>query len=68
MFRYPCSYLVYSESFRSLPEEAKRFVWKRIGEILSGADRDERFKHVSEADRKALREILTETGVLPQKV
>jgi hypothetical protein len=61
MFKYPCSYLVYSESFAALPEEARDYVLKRMYEILSGQDQTEKFRHLSSADRKAILEILRET-------
>src|SRR5262249_18512762 len=33
LFKYPCSYLIYSESFRQLPVEVKDFVLKRLWEV-----------------------------------
>jgi hypothetical protein len=61
MFKYPCSYLVYSPSFRALPKEAKDYVFRRLHQILTGQDHEDKFKHLSKDDRKAIREILTET-------
>lgn len=61
LFRYPCSYLIYSASFDALPAEAKRYVFRRMHEVLAGRDKSGEFKHLSDADRRAIREILTET-------
>lgn len=61
MFKYPCSYLVYSSSFAALPNEAKQYVFRRMSEILSGKDVGDRFKHLSCDDRQAIREILADT-------
>jgi hypothetical protein len=61
MFKYPCSYLIYSESFDRLPEETKTLFWQRMDEILSGRDQSKEFSHLSAADRAAIREILIET-------
>jgi hypothetical protein len=61
LFKYPCSYLVYSPQFDALPPDAKTYVWRRLGEILSGRDTSETFAHLSAADRRAIREILRET-------
>jgi hypothetical protein len=61
MFRYPCSYLVYSESFDALPAEMRAYVWQRLWAILSGEDRSEKFAHLSPEDRQAIREILRDT-------
>jgi hypothetical protein len=61
MFRYPCSYLIYSSSFCALPSEAKQYVWRRLHEVLDGRDESGKFAYLSADDRRAIREILTET-------
>lgn len=61
LFKYPCSYLIYSPSFEALPPEAKDYVFRRFDEILSGRDQTKKFAHLSAADRQAIREILLET-------
>jgi hypothetical protein len=62
LFRYPLSYLVYSEQFNALQAPAKEQFFRRVGEILSGQDKSRDFSHLSEADRQAILEILTETS------
>jgi hypothetical protein len=59
--RYPLSYLVYSESFDQMPQVARDYVYRRLFQIFSGKDRGEDFAHLSDADRAALLEILSET-------
>lgn len=61
MFKYPCSYLVYSESFNGLPKAAKEYLSDRMYKILSGADTSKQFAHLTAADRTALLEILRAT-------
>src|SRR5688572_6393205 len=61
LLRYPCSYLIYSEPFDNLPANAKAAVYERLAEILSGQERDRRYDVLSAADRRAIREILTDT-------
>jgi len=61
LFRYPLSYLIYSEAFRQLPIAAKEYVYRRLKEVLTNRDRSEDFAHLSESDRKATLEILTAT-------
>lgn len=61
LFKYPCSFLIYSPSFDALPLEVKNYVLVRFHEILSGKDQSKAFAHLSTADRQALLEILTET-------
>ena len=61
LFRYPCSFLIYSDSFRSLPSGVQKLVWKRLDEVLTGVDKSPAFAHLSAEDRQAIREILRET-------
>lgn len=61
MFRYPCSYLIYSESFDHLPDLAKQRVYRRLWDVLSGEDHSPAFAHLSNADRQAILEILRDT-------
>jgi hypothetical protein len=68
IFRYPCSYLVYSDSFAALPEPAKTYVYHRLLEVLSGQDRSQDFARLTAADRQAVLEILLDTQHgLPQE-
>jgi hypothetical protein len=61
VFKYPCSYLIGSESFRNLPPEMLRLVWKRLHEVLVEGKDAAKYKHLSAADRAAIVEILRET-------
>jgi len=61
LFKYPCSYLIYSDSFAALPKEAKDYILKRMYEVLSGQDESKPFAHLLAADRQAILEILRDT-------
>jgi hypothetical protein len=61
LLQYPCSYLIYSDSFDGLPVPAKDYVYRRLVEVLSGQDSSGRFDHLSAEDRGAILEILTDT-------
>jgi hypothetical protein len=61
LFRYPLSYLVYSEQFDGLQPAAKGQFFRRVRAILTGEDKNRDFSHLSEADRQAILEILTDT-------
>jgi hypothetical protein len=61
LFKYPCSYLIYSEAFDALPPLAADYVWKRLHEVLTGADQSRDFAHLSADDRQAILEILKAT-------
>jgi hypothetical protein len=62
LFKYPLSYMIYSEAFDALPEQVRERVYRRLYDVLSGADQSDRFKrHLSPDDRRAVLEILRET-------
>jgi hypothetical protein len=61
LFRYPCSYLMYSRSFAALPKQARDQVLERMWQVLSGQDQSDKFAHLTSADRLAVREILRAT-------
>ena len=61
LFKYPCSYLIYSPSFQALPAEAQQYVFGRLWDVLSGHDQTKPFAHLTAADRQAILEILRDT-------
>lgn len=61
LMRYPCSYLIYDPSFDALPEQAKSEIYVRLWEVLSGADSSPKYSRLTEADRRAVVEILRAT-------
>jgi hypothetical protein len=61
IFRYPCSYLIYSEAFDSLPAQAKEFVYHRLFEVLTGHDQSPAFARLDGETRRAIFEILLAT-------
>ncbi|MBM3796400.1 MAG: hypothetical protein FJW31_20595 [Acidobacteria bacterium] len=61
LFKYPTSFLVYSEAFDALPEPAKDYVWRRLWEVLSGKEQRKEFAALSAADRQAVHNILIDT-------
>ena len=61
LFRYPLSYMIYSEAFDSLPDVAKERIYRKLYDVLSGADRSKTFESVKAEDRQAILEILRDT-------
>ena len=62
LMKYPCSYLIYSPAFEALPPAAKDPIYRRMWEVLSGQERDTRYREaLSLADRQAIVEILRDT-------
>ncbi|MBK5290327.1 MAG: hypothetical protein JJE04_01360, partial [Acidobacteriia bacterium] len=59
LFRYRCSFLIYSHAFDSLPKPALDYLYRRLYQILTGDEKD--FAMLAAADRKAILEILVET-------
>jgi hypothetical protein len=61
LLRYPCSYMIYSKAFDSLPEQARNAIYQRMWQVLSGAEKGSRYARLSLADREAIVEILRDT-------
>jgi len=61
LMRYPCSYMVYSAAFSALPADARSAVYVRMWDILSGRDTTPKYARLTEADRRAVVDILHET-------
>jgi hypothetical protein len=61
LFRYPCSYMIYTPAFDGMPALARDAVYLRMWDVLSGKEKGPRYKALSLADRRAIVEILRET-------
>lgn len=61
LMRYPCSYMIYSEAFDGLPDEARDAIYARMWRVLSGREKAGKYAKLSLADRQAVVEILRET-------
>src|SRR5262249_45902651 len=61
LFKYPCSYLIYSAGFDALPGEVKEYVLARLWDVGTGKETGKEFQHLSPEDRQAIREILVAT-------
>ncbi len=62
LFRYPCSYMIYTEAFDARPGPAKTAVYARMWEILSGKETRQVYTtRLSLTERRAVVEILRDT-------
>jgi hypothetical protein len=61
LFKYPCSYLIYSAAFDGLPDPVKDYVLKRLWDILNCRDKSADFTHLTAVDRRAILDILLQT-------
>jgi hypothetical protein len=53
--------MIYSAAFGALPADARSAIYGRMSEVLSGRDADRKYARLSEADRRAVLEILRDT-------
>lgn len=60
-FRYPMTFLVYSEAFDDLPAGVREHLISRIVDVLSGNDHSGRYSKLDPADCRAALEILKAT-------
>ncbi|MCA9410728.1 MAG: hypothetical protein KC944_05940 [Candidatus Omnitrophica bacterium] len=61
MFKHPCSFLIYSESFDHLPDRFRGYFYRRLWEILTDTKAPSEDNQLSKSDRRAVLEILLET-------
>jgi hypothetical protein len=61
LFKYPCSYMIYSESFDALPLQLKETIYQRLWNILNGNNSATDFQNIPLETRAAVREILVQT-------
>ncbi len=59
LFRYRFSFMVHSEAFEFLPDEVKEVFFEKLENILAGRNPD--YAYLPAEERRAIREILTET-------
>jgi hypothetical protein len=61
LFKYPCSYLIYSPQFDGLPAPMKEWIYQKLWEILQGNPPQDKDYRLTPEQRVAIREILRDT-------
>lgn len=61
MFKYPCSYLVYSDAFDTMPTVLHDEVIRQLREVLEGENISAEYAHLTPATRATILEILHDT-------
>jgi hypothetical protein len=61
MFRYPLSYMIYTDAFDNMPVPARERIYRRLFDVLSGTDKSKAYARLSNSDRQNILEILTDT-------
>lgn len=59
LFRYRCSYMIYSTAFQGLPRDLKQRVYRFLRKALDGSDAN--FAYLPAEERRAIATILRET-------
>jgi len=53
--------MIYSKAFDGLPAAAKEAIYRRMWQVLSGAERTQKYARLTLPDRQAIVEIIRET-------
>ena len=61
LFRYPCSYMIYSPAFDGLPGPTRDAIYARMWDILSGRERDRKYAKFTPQLRADIVGILLDT-------
>ena len=61
MFRYPLSYMIYSEAFDGMPGAARERIYRRLFDVLTAREKSPRFARLTSNDRRAILDILRDT-------
>ncbi len=61
IFKYRCSYMIYSSAFDALPAQLKNEVYAQLNAVLTGKNQSKDYAHLGTSERQHIREILLET-------
>jgi hypothetical protein len=61
LFRYPLSYMIYSEVFDALPTPARDRIYKRLLEVLTAKTPEQKFAKLTPETKRAILEIVAAT-------
>ena len=61
LFKYPCSYLIYSRAFDELPRDMRDYVWRRLWQVLVKNRDSKKFAHLTARDKSVIVAIIRAT-------
>jgi hypothetical protein len=61
LFKYPCSYLIYSNAYDSLEQRLRQQVYRQLWDVLNGHTRGDQYAHLDTPTRESILEILRST-------
>lgn len=64
LFKYRCSYMIYTRGFASLPAEMKARVFSKLRNALAAGGGLHEFRYLPDVEKQTIMEILEETGIL----
>ena len=65
LFKYRCSYMIYSRDFATLPPRVKTLVLSKLEAGLMEERPDGRYEYIGASERRKILSILRETKILP---
>jgi hypothetical protein len=63
LFKNRCSYMIYSDAFRALPEAVKSRVLSGLQTVIAAAGTDDAYPDMNLPERRKINHILHETGI-----
>lgn len=67
LFKFRCSYMIHSISFQNLTTPLKNSVLAQLDQILQAPNAPASYPYLGDAERRHIRQILVETGVLSSR-
>jgi hypothetical protein len=61
IFKYPLSYMIYSQLFDGMPGQMRERIYQRLYDVLTGTETGAKYATLSAVDRRAVLEILLAT-------
>ena len=61
LFKYRCSYMIYSPVFNGLPSVMKERIYRRLTAALTSTNPDKEYDYLPRAEKETIRRILTAT-------
>lgn len=61
LFKYRCSYVIYSDVFQDLPDKVRKPILNRLCEILTFPDSYPEYSYLGHSECEKIRQILTDT-------
>ncbi|MFK5923302.1 MAG: hypothetical protein QM496_14080 [Verrucomicrobiota bacterium] len=61
LFKYRCSYMIYSNAFQGLPKKFKQQIYQKLGKALSTENPDPNYSYLPSAEKRIIKKLLQTT-------